>query len=580
MARANRTLRWLPSLVTATVLLAVGLLALSRPVPVTAQPPTAPTQVGLYETFELQVQNGKTYSNPFDFNVIELRATFTAPSGRQIAFFGFYDGDGQGGQTGNVWKLRFMPDETGTWTYTYTWSDGTPGGSGSFDVVNRGAAGLLRPHPANPAIWQRVGQGDEIPYYVAVEPPYNTAADPRLPLFLDYVKNDLGARGVAFVLLNRVWQDCAGNSACSPSQPVFSLANWHLIDAYLAELQARGLGLNMMFYSDDSERPKFSGQSSLERLLLKYTVARMGAFAGLSFDSGIDILEYRSASWNDWFAQELLALDPWDHPVGSRHGGGSGNFTCSTCTYDARGDVHPTYNDILSVMQTTTKPVFYTDRWREDYRRGNFNADSLRKAMWHSAMAGGAGFLVGGQNGSLRLSDYATDLDAPVQHKAFSDFWHQRVDAWSAFSVCNSLVTNGLCLGQAGQEYVLYIEDGNPTTLDLSGVTGTFGATWLNPRTGTTTTASAVTGGAPVTLAPPVADGGDWALHLVRSSGVPAPGDLNGDGGVDIVDVQLCVNVFLGTETDPVVTSRADVNSDATVDVLDVQAIVNLILGA
>jgi subtilisin family serine protease len=56
----------------------------------------------------------------------------------------------------------------------------------------------------------------------------------------------------------------------------------------------------------------------------------------------------------------------------------------------------------------------------------------------------------------------------------------------------------------------------------------------------------------------------------------PAEGDVNADGRVDVLDVQLCVNVFLGTETDAAFVSRADANADGGVDVLDVQAIVNI----
>jgi hypothetical protein len=45
-----------------------------------------------------------------------------------------------------------------------------------------------------------------------------------------------------------------------------------------------------------------------------------------------------------------------------------------------------------------------------------------------------------------------------------------------------------------------------------------------------------------------------------------------------VLDVQLCVNVFLGVQTDPDVVGWADVNRDTRVDVLDVQAIVNVAL--
>jgi parallel beta-helix repeat protein len=61
-------------------------------------------------------------------------------------------------------------------------------------------------------------------------------------------------------------------------------------------------------------------------------------------------------------------------------------------------------------------------------------------------------------------------------------------------------------------------------------------------------------------------------------SSTPLPTDLNGDGQVDVRDTQLCVNVVLGVETDPVIVALADVNSDGQVNVLDVQEIVNVML--
>ena len=58
----------------------------------------------------------------------------------------------------------------------------------------------------------------------------------------------------------------------------------------------------------------------------------------------------------------------------------------------------------------------------------------------------------------------------------------------------------------------------------------------------------------------------------------PGQGDLNGDGAVNVLDLQLCVNVFLGVESDPTIVARSDLNSDEAVNVLDVQFIANLVL--
>jgi hypothetical protein len=48
---------------------------------------------------------------------------------------------------------------------------------------------------------------------------------------------------------------------------------------------------------------------------------------------------------------------------------------------------------------------------------------------------------------------------------------------------------------------------------------------------------------------------------------------------VDVLDVQLCVNVVLGLETDPTLVERADANGDGQANVLDVQIVVNAFLG-
>jgi pectate lyase len=55
--------------------------------------------------------------------------------------------------------------------------------------------------------------------------------------------------------------------------------------------------------------------------------------------------------------------------------------------------------------------------------------------------------------------------------------------------------------------------------------------------------------------------------------------DLNEDGEVDILDLQLCVNVSLGKEIRPEVVNRADLNRDGEVNLEDVKMIGNVILG-
>ena len=59
----------------------------------------------------------------------------------------------------------------------------------------------------------------------------------------------------------------------------------------------------------------------------------------------------------------------------------------------------------------------------------------------------------------------------------------------------------------------------------------------------------------------------------------PVKGDVNGDGIVDIADVNCAINVILGSEPAEKYEGRADVNGDGTVDIADVNEIINIILG-
>lgn len=53
-------------------------------------------------------------------------------------------------------------------------------------------------------------------------------------------------------------------------------------------------------------------------------------------------------------------------------------------------------------------------------------------------------------------------------------------------------------------------------------------------------------------------------------------GDTNGNGTVDITDVNAVINMMLGKVEQ---TPTADINGDGNVDIADVNAVINLMLG-
>lgn len=72
-------------------------------------------QATQWKKYEIRFQSEKTYNNPL-YEVNDFGAVFTAPSGRTLRVPGFWDGD-------KVWKIRFMPDETGVWKWESYCSD-------------------------------------------------------------------------------------------------------------------------------------------------------------------------------------------------------------------------------------------------------------------------------------------------------------------------------------------------------------------------------------------------------------------------------------------------------------------------
>ena len=115
-----------------------------------------------------------------------------------------------------------------------------------------------------------------------------------------------------------------------------------------------------------------------------------------------------------------------------------------------------------------------------------------------------------------------------------------------------------------------------PTRTPSPTVTGT--ATSSSTPTATATSTRSATPSAsptPTNTSTPVTP---TATATETPPGWTAPEDINQDGRVDVLDVQLCVNVFLGSQSDPDIVARADVNHDGSVNVLDVQAIVNAYL--
>ncbi|MBN2279588.1 MAG: DUF5060 domain-containing protein [Candidatus Marinimicrobia bacterium] len=106
--------------------------------------------VGLYEKFEIIVElNHVAYTNPYDPEEIDLKAIFTSPTDSTWTINGFYDDYNNNSQ----WKIRFSPNEPGTWRYHLIATDKAGTGQSEvyeFTAVHSNFHGWVRPSKINP----------------------------------------------------------------------------------------------------------------------------------------------------------------------------------------------------------------------------------------------------------------------------------------------------------------------------------------------------------------------------------------------------------------------------------------------
>jgi hypothetical protein len=102
--------------------------------------------VGLYAIHEATFQHSGVIANPY--TELSATATLTAPDGSNHIIPLFWNGSVE-------WKLRFSPDQLGTWTYSVqSINSGLNGGNGSFEVINSENRGGIQRMTNNPSHFQ------------------------------------------------------------------------------------------------------------------------------------------------------------------------------------------------------------------------------------------------------------------------------------------------------------------------------------------------------------------------------------------------------------------------------------------
>jgi hypothetical protein len=498
-------------------------------VQIDARDPNEIANVPLWGFFETRLVNNHKYSNPFRDAI--LSAVFRSPSGKRIDFFGYYDGDGHDGQTGNVWKLRFMPDEVGTWSYVCRFSDGSGGKRGEFACVAQGA----KPGPVRAeGRWLKFADGKWFyprSYY------FSEAFSGVSPYWEKTIETFFGGKYNYNFCCTTFWQGKLlrknrwNNIDYNGFYPIhgkdytrLDLRSWRHVDEVLQHLESHGV----VWFNFDGFVPNVGGEMGPQRtdfeaqkVYIRNVVARLAPYWNVIWNIAFEWREFMSAEQVRRLVDFTKKIDPWAHLVTVHDQGGykgskellAGlHVDLITLQYDAGkcGDA-VTANRFVQ-RYAGSVPVYAQEVcWEADTK---LNAEQLRKGAWGVVLAGG-------------LLNYAEMFEGPNQGRPqnYGDgkaihyleilFDFMQSLPCRQMAPHNELLGKGcICFAEPAQCYVCYAPNGQTIRLDLSEAPGHFSGQWLNPRDGRKEPTTTIKGGTTQSFHCP--DKNDWVFCLSR----------------------------------------------------------------
>jgi len=201
---------------------------------------------------------------------------------------------------------------------------------------------------------------------------------------------------------------------------------------------------------------------------------------------------------------------------------------------------HPnnaTWSGFFGTLQTgfngtPAKPYFVSEPV-PSWDGTNISLDDVRRSIWESALAG-AGWVNQndasfGWDTNAALAAQAANRDTAYEYAGHcAVFFDDPQIGLADMRPQGGLAGTGICMADAGTEYVVYTPTNAMFTVDLSAATGkSLAIRWFDPRTGAVQNAGTVPGGAAAEpFTPPFSP--DSVLHLKHQPGDPTPAGPTG----------------------------------------------------
>lgn len=343
-------------------------------------------------SFEVQL-HGPAGGNPF--LDVELSAEFRQGE-RSVQVAGFYDGDG-------LYRIRFMPDATGSWTWsTRSNRPALDGKTGQLAVIEprSGNHGPVRVHNTFHFTYE-----DGTPFWQVGTTSYawthqidalqrqtlqTLAASPFNKLRMAVLPNhDDNGEPALFPFEGKAQQGWDFTR--------FDPAFFRRLDARVAQLRALGIEADLiLFHPYDKGHWGFDRMSAeVDARYLRYVVARYGAYRNVwwSMANEFDLMREKTmADWDRAF-QLVQAADPYRHLRSIHH---------SVRLYDNNKPwvTHASLQNGAAV-EDAERAVLYRDVWNKpvvfdevkyegdiERRWGQLTAEEMVLRFWEGAIAG------------------------------------------------------------------------------------------------------------------------------------------------------------------------------------------------
>ena len=432
------------------------LLILYLPLPVYAEQREV-ERVHLYGTYTINQTNVSEFDNRFHFEEIQLEAEIISPNGTRFIQLGYFDGLSKD-TLQPQWKVKFTPHSAGEWRYRTSWSDGSRGSSGRFQVLRETRNGLHGLVLVDPNNLRALTHSDGTPHYwwggkwisaMDYGPEtklgkLNANFSQKLGVVVGHKTNqhlidylDILEREKHNGLLLKIAMFPLENDGISWDLDWIRRAEW-----LVEEAAARGIYVQINFFDTWSrDRSKvfqnttdakkhvlnawnpdswFSSEIPQIKNYVKTIVARFSGYSNVYWELGNE-MEHTNCGpcfaemANAYYLPWIRDFDPYKRPIGLSEDIWKETTADIGFLHQANELPHPDL-DRPVIMNELVRGGIDKALWRDDAMRDPKSRIAFRRAYWQNFVLGGVG------------ASQATwlDISQPLNEAAFNVMYDQK----------------------------------------------------------------------------------------------------------------------------------------------------------